>query len=152
MKPFLPVVALVVAATGPRAQTPNMVFFSASLMTGFSWRPATSAGSGASGSCAVASNQAQYFAAPFWTDTTAGTYQLVLSYPSYQAGFVFVYRDQFLPQDPCAGIVAFGLAPVANLRNLSLDANRQYVFVTSEDVLFTGGGWFHATLPPQLVF
>src|SRR5262249_2314546 len=108
--------------------------------------PATNAGNGASGSCAVSGAAAQYFAAPFWTDTTASTYRLGLYYPSFQAGFVYPYQDQFVPPGPCNGIVAFGFAPVAYVQNLSLDANREYVFVTSEDVLFTGGGWFQATV------
>jgi hypothetical protein len=146
MRTFLPVLALAAATTCLHAQGPNTVFFSASVMTGFQWHAATNAGAGTSGSCAVGAAPVQYFAAPFWTDTTASTYTLDLYYPSFQAGFVYLYADQFVPQDPCNGIVAFGFAPLASLHNITLDANRQYVFVTSEDVLFGGGGWFQAQI------
>jgi hypothetical protein len=128
----------------------NSLFISANVMTGFTWNPATTAGTGVSGSCATSTTPTQYYLEPFWTDVTAGSYTLSLSYPSYQAGFVYIYRDAFRPQDPCDGLIVFGLAPVAHITGIALDANRQYVFVTSEATLFGGGGAFHATLdgPP----
>jgi hypothetical protein len=128
-----------------RAQT-NSIFIADNVMTGQMWLAPTNAGNGTGGSCALTANNVQYFSAPFFTDTTASTYTLQLFYQSFQSGFVYLYQDAFDPQNPCAGIVMFGFAPIANISNIQLDANRQYVFVTSEDVLFGGGGSFQVTI------
>ena len=128
-----------------RAQS-NSVFVADNVMTGQMWLAPTNAGNGASGSCALTANNVQYFSAPFYTDTTASTYTLQLFYQSFQSGFVYLYEDAFDPQDPCTGVFVFGFAPIANISNIHLDANRQYFFVTSEDVLFGGGGSFQVLI------
>src|SRR5690349_11569816 len=127
------------------AQT-SSVFISDNVNNGQPWQPATTAGNGSSGSCTVSSNVTHHYKAAFYTETTADSYSLHLYYPSFQAGFVYLYRDTFDPQDPCEGIFAFGYAPVANISNIHLDANRQYYFVTSEDVWFGGGGAFQVSI------
>jgi hypothetical protein len=137
---------LCVGVSVAHAQAPNTLFVSSNVMTGQLWHPATSAGSGASGSCTTTGSDVNYFALPFFTDTSASTYSLSLFYESFQSGFVYLYRDAFNPQDPCHDMFVFGFAPVANITNIQLDANRQYFFVTSEDTLFGGGGSFQVTI------
>lgn len=137
--------ALAFVASTARAQN-HMIFISGNVQTGQLWHAATSAGNGTSGSCSVGANDVEYYSAPFFTDQTADSYSLSLYYESFQSGFVYLYQDQFDPQDPCDGIIAFGFAPLANITNIHLDANRQYVFVTSEDTLHGGGGSFQVTI------
>jgi hypothetical protein len=125
------------------AQAQNDYFFvSGNVMTGLTWHAPQSAGNGSGSGCQPTPNLVQFFSAPFYTDTTASNYSLHLYFESFQTGFVYVYQDGFNPQDPCVGIHAFGTAPLANIANIHLDANRQYFVVTSEDVLFGGGGSF----------
>ena len=132
-------------ALGASAQT-NPLFISDNVMTGVTWHAAKTPGDGTGGSCALTPGLVQYFNAPFFTDQTADTYSWHLYYESYQSGYVYLYEDSFDPHEPCAGIFEFGLAPVANLENIHLDAGRQYFFVTSEAVLFGGGGSFQVTI------
>jgi hypothetical protein len=127
------------------AQT-NSLFISGNVITGNLWNPATNAGGGTSGSCSVGSSQVNYYSLPFFTDTTGSNYTMGIVYDSFQSGFIYIYQDAFDPQDPCNHLKTFAFAPVANVQNIQLDANRQYVFVTSEDVLFGGGGSFHGSI------
>jgi hypothetical protein len=131
---------------GSAAASPNQLFISSNVNTGQLWHAPTAQGGGASGSCPTTTGQVQYYSAAFFTDTTASTYSLHLYYESFQSGFVYLYEDGFDPNDPCAGIFVFGHAPIANIYNITLQANRQYVFVTSEDQLFIGGGSFQVTI------
>jgi hypothetical protein len=124
----------------------HSVFISGNVMTGQTWHAANTAGDGTSGSCSTLANLVQYYQAPFFTDLSADTYSLSLYYESFQSGFVYLYQDAFDPENPCTGIVAFGYAPLANIYDIHLDANRQYVFVTSEDVLYGGGGSFQVQI------
>jgi hypothetical protein len=130
----------------PLSHAGNSIFISDNVITGNMWNAATNAGDGTSGSCGLTRNEVNFYNAAFFTDVTADTYSLSLQYPDYQSGFVYLYEDSFDPDDPCAGIFEFGLAPVANIYNIHLDANRQYFFVTSEDRPFIGGGAFQVTI------
>lgn len=143
---ILRILCFCAAATFAHAQGPNTLFVSGNVMTGQLWHAATNAGSGTSGSCSTTGSDVNYVSLPFFTDTTASTYSLGLYYESFQSGFVYLYRDAFDPQDPCRNLFVFGFAPIANITNIPLDANRQYVFVTSEDTLFGGGGSFQVTI------
>jgi hypothetical protein len=138
-------ITMVLGFATARAQS-DSIFISGNVMTGQMWLAPTNSGNGGSGSCSTTSSNVQYYSAPFYTDTTASTYSLQLYYQSFQSGFVYLYQDTFDPQDPCAGVFVFGFAPLANIYNIQLDANRQYFFVTSEDVLFGGGGSFQVTI------
>jgi hypothetical protein len=140
--------ALLLLAVPAHGQS-SYFFVSGNVMTGLTWHAPQSAPN-PSGGCPVGPNVVQYFSAPFYTDTTASSYVLNLYYPSFQSGFVYVYQDSFNPQDPCSGMIAFGTAPVATIQNIHLDANRQYFAVTSEDILFIGGGAFQILIngPP----
>lgn len=142
---LLAVCALGLGLHAARAQT-NFLFISGNVMTGKTWHAAQSRGNGGSGSCSPTTGLVQYYSAPFFTDTSATTYSLQLYYESFQSGFVYLYQDGFDPRDPCRGIVEFGFAPLANIYNIKLDANRQYVFVTSEAVLYGGGGSFQVSI------
>ncbi len=146
MFPKLPL-ALALLLTSPAAVAQSNHFFvSGNVMTGQTWHPATDAGTGGSGTCSVGSELVQYYSAPFFTDQTADSYSLSLYYESFQSGFVYLYQDRFDPSDPCQGIFEFGYAPLANIYNIHLDANRQYFFVTSEDTLYGGGGSFQVSI------
>ncbi len=127
------------------AQT-NSLFISGNVITGNLWHAATNAGGGSSGSCSTTSGNVNYYSLPFFTDMTAPNYSMTLVYDSLQSGFFYIYQDGFNPQDPCANLFVFAFAPVTNTTNIHLDANRQYVFVTSEDTLFGGGGSFHGSI------
>jgi hypothetical protein len=133
------------AAAAARAQG-NSLFISGNVITGNTWHAASNAGSGTSGSCSTTSGPVNYYSLPFFTDTTASTYTMSIVYDSFQSGFIYIYQDAFNPLDPCNHLMTFAFAPVANVMNIHLDANRQYVFVTSEDVLFGGGGSFHGSI------
>lgn len=152
MKPLLHplAVGLLLAATGlagvARAQTTTLHFYSHNVNTGVMWHPAENPGDGTSGSCSVGPDNVQRDSFPFYTNTSADTYSLHLYYESFQSGYVYLYRDTFAPEDPCAGIFVFGYAPLANIYDIHLDALRQYYFVTSEDELFIGGGSFQASI------
>ena len=141
--------AALLLAAGASAQT-NPLFISDNVMTGLTWHAAKTPGDGSSGSCALTAGVVQYYSAPFFTDQTADTYSLHVQYPSYQAGYAYLYQDEFDPTDPCAGIFEFGLAPVVDIYDIHLEAGRQYVFVTSEAALFGGGGAFQVLIegPP----